>query len=869
MAQAKSILELPIYVDFVKRYQSRPDLFIREICGTALTPDQLRICQLMAKPKARVSAVSGTGCFGINTPILMHDGRVKMVQDVDIGDKLIGDDGVTHVDVLQQARGRESMYRFRLGGGREFVFNSGHILTLVQSVDGAGYKRGDIVEMTVAEYLELSESRKKQLYFFKQTVTKFAHSGKKFPIPPYILGLWLTSGSANSPVFYVNNEDDEVGRVIKQYADDAGFELSVMPIGKSNRYYLKSPEGRNAFKIALKSLGLQSDKKIPHIYKSASLKDRLELIAGLIDGDGGLRKCKAGYDFIHKERAISEGLAYLCNLSGCSAVVREVERYCTYKGQRRGGVYYRVSVTKGIDKIPVRLTRKKGKQPAKPNRWFRIAEVEYIGEDDFYGFELSGNGRFIEPDGFVLHNTGKTRTMAGLALWHLTCFPVAKYAGKYERGSNTYIAAPVIKQVKDGVWKEMKGIIASWQVRDDLRWLADNVVLKEETVYMSGFKGEWFITSVALQAGKDGAVSIAGKHRFYQLIMIDEAAGVSDSHFKVINGTQTQPANRTFMASQGVKTSGFFYETHHNLSRENGGAWDTVQMSSINSPFADDEWIKQVELQAGGKDAAEYRIRVLGEFAENENENLLTRAELEEVMGDKADKNLFAGRENWGYLMLVDVGAGEYRDDTVCTVAKVSGSADFGSEARRVEYTKIPLKTNSKDIDDSAGLIIEIYQNLSNATVLVDVGGIGMALAKKLEKEGVRVKRVQWGNPCFRKEYRERFFNQRACAMVRFRDAVRQGRVSITVPMDRQLRETILLQGSRLPYGFTDSGTLRYKMWSKDKMRAEGIKSPDIIDTFTFAFLEDAYYNVADDSFSGSDNNAALLETAVAMFEDV
>jgi hypothetical protein len=56
------------------------------------------------------------------------------------------------------------------------------------------------------------------------------------------------------------------------------------------------------------------------------------------------------------------------------------------------------------------------------------------------------------------------------------------------------------------------------------------------------------------------------------------------------------------------------------------------------------------------------------------------------------------------------------------------------------------------------------------------------------------------------------------------------------------MREKILLQGSRLPYSFTEAGGLRYKMMSKEDMAKEGIKSPDLIDAFSFAFLENCHY---------------------------
>jgi hypothetical protein len=53
-------------------------------------------------------------------------------------------------------------------------------------------------------------------------------------------------------------------------------------------------------------------------------------------------------------------------------------------------------------------------------------------------------------------STGKTATFARIALWHLLCHPFAIYEGKVEVGSNTYIGAPLVQQVGDGVWKEMQ-----------------------------------------------------------------------------------------------------------------------------------------------------------------------------------------------------------------------------------------------------------------------------------------------------------------------------------------------------------------------------------------------------------------------------
>jgi hypothetical protein len=460
--------------------------------------------------------------------------------------------------------------------------------------------------------------------------------------------------------------------------------------------------------------------------------------------------------------------------------------------------------------------------------------------------------------------TGKTNAFARIAMWHMLCHPIAFYEGKIEIGSNTYIGAPRINQVADGVWKEMTDV--SLAIADGpYSWLNDYYKIDAERVTIKGFEKTWFISQVAMQQGK--AIGVAGKHRYWQLIIIDEAAGVSDAHFDVIDGTQTQAGNRTLMASQGVRNAGRFYESHHNLSRLNGGSWTALEFSSERSPFVTTQWLKDREIESGGKDSVEYRIRVLGKFAEDSGSVLLTNVEVEDLF-DKGQ--IISDDEPFGLLVLGDVGLGEYRDESVALVAKVIGYGDFGVDARRVEYIEMPYCTNSKDEIIFSGDLVNLFGKLSNATLLVDNGGVGATVSKLIEASGVPVVRVNWGKPCFKREYQDRFYNRRACAMVRFRDACRSGRVSIRFASDRKVRQKIILQGSRLPYHFVEAGGLRYIMEKKEIMRKNGIKSPDIIDAASFAFLEEANYMVSDSSsISVSTEAKEVIDDLYNMFEDV
>ena len=456
--------------------------------------------------------------------------------------------------------------------------------------------------------------------------------------------------------------------------------------------------------------------------------------------------------------------------------------------------------------------------------------------------------------------TGKTASFGRIALWHLLCFPVQIYEGKTEVGSNTYIGAPVIQQVADGVWKEMQD--TRIQIANGPHaWINDYYDIGKEKVTVKCYESQWFITRIAMRKGE--AIGVAGKHRYWQLIIIDEAAGVPDEHFNVIDGTQTQPGNRTLMASQGARSAGRFYDSHHTLSVENGGTWTPLRFNSERSPFVTKEWLDARALESGGRTSVEYQIRVLGLFAQSSSNVLLTRPALEEAFKPRP---VISDDESWGYVILVDVAMGEYRDKTVVVVAKVIGDGDFGGEARRVEYLDIPICANDKNPVDLSGDLVNLMGKYPNASLYIDAGGVGAAVCKMIEREGIPVSKINWGAPCFRREYRNRFYNLRACAMVRFRDAVRQGRVLFPQNLSIRTKEQILDEGTRLPYHFSEAGGLRYVMESKADMRKEGIKSPDLIDAMAFIFLEGATFMPAGETVQGG---ASLAERDRAAAEEL
>jgi len=76
---------------------------------------------LNKKGSVIISAYTGFGkCLGINTPVLMYDGTIKMVQDIKEGEKLMGDDSKPRT-VLATSKGLDKLYRVKQNSGDDYV----------------------------------------------------------------------------------------------------------------------------------------------------------------------------------------------------------------------------------------------------------------------------------------------------------------------------------------------------------------------------------------------------------------------------------------------------------------------------------------------------------------------------------------------------------------------------------------------------------------------------------------------------------------------------------------------------------------------------------------------------------------------------
>ena len=470
----------------------------------------------------------------------------------------------------------------------------------------------------------------------------------------------------------------------------------------------------------------------------------------------------------------------------------------------------------------------------------KINNVTALGEGDYYGFVLDGDSTFLTADNMVHHNTGKTASAGIVALWHLLFF----------EESLMMFTAPQIGQLKKQVWKEIS-INLSRLKNGPLAWLADYVGYQSELVYIKGYKEKWYV--FAKTAAKHQPTTIAGNHGDNYAVWVDEASGVDDAILDVAFGALTHEDNRAIMTSQPTRNAGMFYETHHKLSHRAGGVWIALTFNGEESPLVSKQSLEEQRQKYGSRDDPQYQIRVLGQFPDRADEFLITKRQADDMY---VGASIFEDHV-FGYVITVDVGGGVGRDDSVIAVSKVWGEAQWGDRARRVEVVDIPLCKNKDDVVELLAKINECILKYPNATLVVDDNGAGKGLGQLLKKHGIWYMPVYWGGACFNNDNRKEYVNKRALAYVCLKRAIESGRFKVKT---RKYKVKIQDQIIKIPYTFDEHS--RYKILSKDEMKRQGIKSPDLGDVFAFIFLENVFYTEAFESVVVADDSPEAQERA-------
>jgi hypothetical protein len=421
-----------------------------------------------------IMAPTNTGkCLGKDTLILMFDGSIKKVQDINIGELLMGPDSKPR-KVLNTTSGIGKLYEITPhSGGDSWICNDVHVLSLKSCTDQYNYKKNKIVNIPINEYINKSNNFKHLMKLWRAPVN---FREQLTDIEPYMMGLWIGDGTFNKP--QITNMDPEVIAYVNDWAKRNDLELHSRNSSKFGNPKVKSlnishishSKGKNIFLNAIRKARINGEKRIPKNYLLNSKIKRLELLAGIIDTDGYVSK--VGVEICTKWKGLSEDIAYLCRSLGFKASVHL--RTKTIKSIRFSAQYYVLNINAPLEQIPCKIARKCGKHrltmrdPTKTK-----FTVKDIGIGEYYGFELDGDHLFLLGDFTVTHNTTLMLTLARHAAVQGKDVLIIMHEGKQKAIRRQLLAALV------GVSKhklvEMAGLNQAFALKEPAAFLDEKV----------------------------------------------------------------------------------------------------------------------------------------------------------------------------------------------------------------------------------------------------------------------------------------------------------------------------------------------------------------------------------------------------------
>lgn len=217
------------------------------------------------------------------------------------------------------------------------------------------------------------------------------------------------------------------------------------------------------------------------------------------------------------------------------------------------------------------------------------------------------------------HGVGKTSALAWALLWFEWTRTDAKVP----------CTAPSAHQLSDCLWGE----VDLWRQKMPPE-MRDSTVVTEDKVAIDGMGKEHY--AVARTARKEKPEALQGFHARNLLFIIDEAAGVPDNVFELMQGALTTHNARVVMTGNPTLVTGYFYEAFH----RNSHLWNTLVFSSADSPLVKKEYVQAI-IDEYGEDSDQYRVRVLGEFPKQSITQFIPMDIVQMAMGRHLDASVY------------------------------------------------------------------------------------------------------------------------------------------------------------------------------------------------------------------------------------
>lgn len=411
------------------------------------------------------------------------------------------------------------------------------------------------------------------------------------------------------------------------------------------------------------------------------------------------------------------------------------------------------------------------------------------------------------------HAAGKTFLAAIIVLWWLFT----------RRPAYVITTAPTWRQVKRLLWKEIRALFR--RLPDEIRARAECDMTQLKVL---GDDGEPDPYHYAYGFATEHADDMPGEHAENMLVIYDEAPGISDDQFGVMD---TYQADREVMIGNPVNPDGRFRRA---VERPELG-WHTVKISAYDTPNFTGEDLPPTVLRQllqpsrveqwkieWGEDSDYFRARVLAEFPDGDASRIIAPLTWVQAAIEREPELLIHPSVQIG----VDVArTGGNRTVIACRI---------GAEIVRIE--SIDGRTTTQEVVWRTAQTAEEICRMAGrpVKVLVDETGIGAGVADLLmpmSDDRIDYRGVLFGG---RAVESARFVNWRAEGYWSLRESLRPESdwPKLAITWDGPETERLRAQISAIQYEYRGN---RVKIESKDDMVSRGMPSPDEADAVVMA----------------------------------
>jgi phage terminase large subunit len=404
----------------------------------------------------------------------------------------------------------------------------------------------------------------------------------------------------------------------------------------------------------------------------------------------------------------------------------------------------------------------------------------------------------------AMHGPGKTYWGASLIHTFGMAFPKARIP----------CIAPKMDQLRTRLWLELR------KVRDSANKGYQGLVDVQATTMKFLGQEDWL--AFAQTASK--AENLAGIHGDYILVFVDEASGITEALWPTIFGAvSTGKIVVLVMISNPSQNAGTFFES---WTRESvAKSFHHVAISLEKAPRVDRSWVKGMAEKYGEKSPI-FKIRCLGEFADAGENQLIP---LQWILDAITDGPVEGDGSHPKLRVSVDVADGGL-DETVITVMRHYQSFEVLLKMKRCSF---PANLAPLMAADTAEQMFYAWGGVKGTdTLVVDAMGVGTGTAGTLRLREHSVVPHMGGassaNP-------ERWRNRRVQGYINLRDALRDKRLRIlSGAFEDRDREDFQAQLCSIE---RDPNTDRVEdLVTKEAMKRDGIKSPDIADSLAMQY---------------------------------